>query len=98
MHVYIQWDEEKRRRNLREHGVDFIDLEQFFAGDLLTDEDARYGYAESRFQSIGMLGNCVVYVVWTPADDDDTTIRLISARKATHRETQAWFDRYGTRH
>lgn len=98
MHVYIQWHEEKRRRNLREHGVDFIDLEHFFAGELLTEEDVRYQYAESRFQSIGMLGDCVVHVVWTPADDESTTIRVISARKATYRETQAWFHRYGTRH
>jgi uncharacterized DUF497 family protein len=98
MHVYIQWDEEKRRMNLREHGVDFIDLESFFEGELLTQEDERYGYAETRFQSIGMLGDRVVFVVWTPADDEGTTLRLISARKATQRETQAWFDCYGTRH
>ena len=98
MHVYIQWDEVKRRRNLREHGVDFLDLEHFFAGELITAEDMRYEYIELRFRSIGLLGNRVVHVVWTPGDEETTTIRLISARKATHRETQAWFHRYCARH
>ena len=30
------WDERKRRRNLKDHGIDFADLEGFFDGDLLT--------------------------------------------------------------
>ena len=53
MQVYIQWHEEKRCTNLREHGIDFIDLVDFFDGELITDEDVRYEYAEARFQSIG---------------------------------------------
>jgi uncharacterized protein len=98
MHVYIQWDEEKRRANLREHGIDFADLLEFFDGELATDEDARYFYGEPRFQSVGILAGVVLSVVWTPVDTDATTIRLISARKATRYETQKWFHRYCTRH
>jgi len=32
----ITWDESKRQQNLREHGIDFADLDPFFDGDLLT--------------------------------------------------------------
>jgi uncharacterized DUF497 family protein len=98
MQVYIQWHEEKRRTNLCEHGIDFIDLVDFFDGELITDEDVRYEYAEARFQSIGILSGFVLSVVWVPTDIDATRIRLISARKATQRETQEWFHRYGIRH
>ena len=38
------WDETKRRRNLKDHGIDFADLEAFFSGDLLTREDLRLAY------------------------------------------------------
>ena len=43
------WDETKRRRNLKERGIDFADLEEFFDGDLLTREDLRETYGERRY-------------------------------------------------
>ena len=52
---YIQWDETKRRRNLRKQGVDFALLGGFFDGQLVTREDLRFAYAERRFRSIGLL-------------------------------------------
>jgi uncharacterized DUF497 family protein len=96
--MYIQWHEAKRRRNLREHGVDFLDLADFFDGELITQEDTRYHYAEPRFQSIGMVRGFVLLVVWTAADADFDLIHLISARRATQYETQTWFEHYSTRH
>jgi uncharacterized protein len=98
MHMYIQWDESKRRRNLREHGVDFAGLVSFFEGEILTHEDVRYPYREHRYQSVGMAQQTVLFVVWTPGDAYGMTIRLISARKATENEAQAWFSYYATRH
>jgi uncharacterized protein (DUF4415 family) len=73
MHMYIQWDEQKRRRNLHEHDIDFLDLEAFFAGDLLTREDLLHGYCECRFQSIGMLAGTLLLVVWRPVDTKGKT-------------------------
>ena len=97
MQVYIQWNEDKRRLNLRQHGVDFAGLTEFFDGELLTQEDTRYGYSELRFQSIGVLGCGTFFVVWTPLDADCTALHLISARKATQHETQAWFEYFSTK-
>jgi uncharacterized DUF497 family protein len=98
MHVYIQWSEPKRRVNLRKHGVDFVGLTGFFDGDLLTQEDSRYGYTERRFTSIGLHRSFLLFVVWTPVNQEATTIQLISARRATQNETQAWFEHYSTQH
>jgi uncharacterized DUF497 family protein len=98
MHVYIQWDEAKRRENFRKHGVDFAGLTHFFEGPLATREDGRYAYLEARFRSIGLRNGVVLCVVWTPVDSDGTTIRLISAREATQYETQEWFEIYAGDH
>jgi uncharacterized protein (DUF4415 family) len=37
------WDENKRRANLRKHGVDFADAETIFAGHTVTAEDTPRG-------------------------------------------------------
>jgi uncharacterized protein len=89
------WDEGKRERNRKDHGVDFADLEGFFEGDLLTREDARAAYGEARFQSIGVLNGAPLFVVWTLRSEELEEIRLISARKAARHEETAWVRRYG---
>lgn len=98
MQMYIQWHEPKRLKNLRAHGIDFVDLAHFFDGELYTREDFRFAYAERRFQSIGTLKSVVVFVVWTPVDTDEDLIHLISARRARRHETQDWFTFYSRRH
>lgn len=93
----ITWDERKRRQNLRDHGVDLSDLEKFFDGELLTREDKRQAYGEVRFQSIGMINDVTLFVVWTPRGEDGETAHLISARKAEKHEHKAWVARYAKR-
>ena len=95
--LVITCDERKRRRNLRDHGIDLADLDAFFAGDLLTIEDSREPYGETRFQSIGIFHGVALFVVWTPRGAGDIS-HLISARKAEKHEAQAWHGRYSKRH
>ncbi|HVW71450.1 MAG TPA: BrnT family toxin [Steroidobacteraceae bacterium] len=96
MDPMITWDEYKRLRNLADHGIDLEDLGGFFAGDLLTIEDVREPYGETRFQSLGLFAGVVLFVVWTPRGDDDVP-HVISARKAVKHEKQAWYGRYERR-
>jgi len=101
VHFMNTWDEAKRVKNLADHGIDFADLDDFFLGDLLTREDARYAYGELRLQSIGLCNGVVLFVAWTPRGKDggiDHDIpHLISARKAVSHEQKAWFQRYHKR-
>lgn len=90
----ITWTEAKRRRNLKDHGIDFTDLEGFFDGDLLTREDTREAFGEPRFQSIGVFNGIALFVVWTPRGEEGDIPHLISARKAESHEKQAWSRRY----
>jgi uncharacterized DUF497 family protein len=89
--MIFDWDETKRKANLRRHGIDFAGCESLFEGCTLTVEDRRIDYGEPRFVTIGMLEGRVVTVVHTETPD---TIRIISIRKATRREQESWFESF----
>jgi len=87
--VEFEWDAQKARINLREHGIDFADAATVLYDDhaiTIVDEHA----GEERFVSIGLdaLGRAVV-VVYTWRDDRP---RLISARRATPRERRQYHE------
>lgn len=62
-HEHLGRNETKRRRNVKDHGIDFADLEDFFSGDLLTREDLRETYGERRYQSVGVFNGVGLFVV-----------------------------------
>lgn len=87
--MYIfHWDEAKRQSNLIKHGFDFADASLLFAGTTFTREDSRFPYGEQRFITLGLLRAQVVVLAHT---ESRNTLRLISLRKATSRETQEFF-------
>lgn len=83
-----EYDPAKAKANARKHGVSFADAEQALRDPhaaTLEDDDAD---GEPRFVTLGMdsLGRVLV-VVWTPRDDN---ARIISARKASKNEGEAY--------
>ena len=38
------WDEQKRRANVKKHGIDFIDIPELFDGDIVILPDERFNY------------------------------------------------------
>ena len=76
-------DEAKRRRNLKDHGLDFVDTPRVFEGPTFTFEDDRFSYREQRFVTLGFLGDICVSIVHT---ETPTVIRVISFRRATRNE------------
>jgi uncharacterized DUF497 family protein len=85
------WSEVKRRRNLKEHGVDFADAPRVFEGPTFTYEDDRFEYGEQRFVTLGFLAGIPVSIVHTEGKHE---IRVISFRKATKREAQILLRRF----
>lgn len=79
----ITYDAEKRALTLAHRGLDFEDSVRVFAGRVLTIEDDRRDYGETRFQSLGLLDGRLVMVVWTPRGE---ARHVISMRKANDRE------------
>ena len=85
----FEWDERKRRSNLRKHGLDFADCAPVFSGPMVTRFDDRYDYREPRYRTLGLLHGRVVSVVHT--ESDDGLIRIISLRKAVRHEQAVYF-------
>ena len=80
------WDEDKRRINLREHKIDFVAAQDVFNDvERIETLDDRHDYGEERIQTIGYAKPGVLFVVYTLRDNENT-IRIISARKANKRE------------
>ena len=84
----FEWDEAKRLSNLDKHGIDFLDVEEVFDGDIVTVEDDRYGYSEQRFVTFGVLQGRIVSVTYTDRGD---VVRLISIRRATKYEQRTYY-------
>jgi uncharacterized protein len=82
------WDEAKRRRNLRKHGVDFADLPAVFSRPRLIEFDAEHSEDEDRWRLIGLLGSSVVVVIYREHEEE---IRIISARHANREETRVYY-------
>ena len=86
----ITFDPRKRLETLADRHLDFLDARLVLSGRVLTTEDTRKDYGERRFQTVGLLADRMVMVVWTPRG---RVIHVISMRKCNDKE-QA---RYGKR-
>lgn len=62
----ISFDPAKRAATLAGRGLDFADAAEVFAGPTVTIEDDRREYGEIRWITMGLLGERVVVLVWTP--------------------------------
>ena len=87
----FEWDEAKRHTNLRNHKLDFADVEIVFTGITFTFEDDRFEYGEVRFVTLGLLREIVVVIAHTERND---TVRVISMRKATKHEQRLYFENF----
>ena len=86
--IEFDWDEAKRKANLRKHGIDFVGIEKVFEGTTITFADNRFDYGEDRFLTIGSLEGIVVAVAHTESDE---RIRIISVRRASRNEEENYF-------
>ena len=82
-HMDIEFDQIKRDKTLQQRGLDFAEATEVFAGPVLTEQDDRSDYGESRFITLGVLNTRVVVLVWTPRG---AFRRIISMRYANERE------------
>jgi uncharacterized protein len=83
------WDELKRERNVREHRLDFADVDSFFdfAQSVViptyAGRDGRY-----RFKAIGTLKDKLVVLIFSPLGTE--AISLISLRPAGRQERRLY--------
>jgi uncharacterized DUF497 family protein len=83
----------KARRNLAKHGVSFEEAQTVFFDPFVgTDSDVEHSEEEERLLSIGRSdAGKVLAVVYTETREPDyLLIRIISSRRATRIERQAY--------
>jgi uncharacterized DUF497 family protein len=85
----FEWDDAKRKSNLKTHDLDFADAEIVFGGLTVSYEDDRFRYNEQRLVTLGLLRGIPVSIVHSESQD---VIRIFSFRRATHNETAFFFE------
>jgi len=84
--MQYEWDAKKAARNLQKHKVPFLAAATVFLDPLaITFDDPDHSANESRFITIGSSSTGRLLFV-AHADRSDR-VRIISARKATRKET-----------
>ncbi len=88
MSIRFEWDERKSRLNQEKHGVSFEEASSaFYDENGLVIADPDHSEIEERFILLGMILRLRVLTVCHCFRSDDQTVRIISARKATRRES-----------
>lgn len=92
--IEFDWDLAKARSNLAKHGVRFEDAMGVFADPLaLSRLDDHPGAGEERWITLGVAAvGKLLLVVHTHLElsGDRMAVRIISARRATRRETRQY--------
>jgi uncharacterized DUF497 family protein len=87
------WDDAKNRTNKRDHGLSF-ETAQWVFRDPLAASRRDPAASEECWQTIGMIGHVIVFVVHTWPEPDPYSGaevgRIISARKAISHDRRAY--------
>lgn len=92
--IKFQWDENKNSINRRKHHISFEEAQTVFADvDALIIDDPDHSEQEERFIIMGFSLRANLLVVCHCYRDNDSVIRIISARKATSKEARQYHDK-----
>jgi uncharacterized protein len=89
----FSWDDDKNASNLAKHGVSFEVAKLVFDDPLHISRQDRIENGEQRWQTIGLVADCVLLLVahtWVDEDDGTEHIRIVSARRATKIERKVY--------
>ncbi len=93
----FEWDRKKNEANQQKHGISFDEAKELFTSDdCLEIYDEEHSVDKDRFIATGAIRVCVVVVVFTEREDD--LIRILSARRATKKESDLYYEYLGGIH
>ena len=86
--INFEWDEVKAAANLKKHQVSFEEAKSIFYDEFgVQFFDDEHSNEEERFLMLGMSSGAKLLIVCHCEREHGATIRIISARKATKRES-----------
>jgi uncharacterized DUF497 family protein len=97
LNYYFEWNPAKEKQNIRKHQLNFRLASTIFRdSSQLTIYDEEHSQDEDRWTTIGLDETGILRVVIHTFEEIDKSfylIRIISARKATFTEIQAYQER-----
>lgn len=85
----FEWDPDKAKRNLEEHGISFEEAQTVFYDEFAVEfYDDKHSEEEDRFLMLGLSTHLKLLLVCHCYREREAIIRIISARKATKTEAQ----------
>lgn len=87
----FEWDDEKATNNVKKHGISFEEAKSVFRderGKLINDPD--HSENEDRLVLLGLSETLRLLVVCHCYRGENHVIRIISARKATTKESESY--------
>lgn len=97
MKYNFEWDPNKAKMNIRRHGISFEQVAEIFTDHFtISVFDEGHSQEEERWITIGKNKNEKILVVIHTFDQQNgnqCNIRIISARKATKKETKQYEER-----
>ncbi|NWH03812.1 BrnT family toxin [Desulfobacter latus] len=90
--LIFEWDDTKNKINLKKHGVSFEEAQTvFFDDNAIEFDDPDHSLDEERYLLLGFSQSLKILVVCHCYRGSESTIRIISARKATKKEQKAYY-------
>ncbi len=87
--IKFEWDENKNKSNIKKHGVSFEEAISVFYDDKAIEFfDNTHSVEEDRFIMLGFSKKARLLVVCHCLKENETKIRIISARPATKTESK----------
>ena len=88
--VKFTWDKIKAKSNKRKHGVSFEEATTVFYDDFALEffDESHSQLEEDRYLMLGISAETRLLLVCHCFREDESTIRIISARKATKNESK----------
>jgi len=91
---YFDWDPNKAKANRKKHGIGFEQASTIFLDPrMIAVFDTEHSEHEDRWATIGVDSNGILLVVvhtFQQLNADSYRIRIISARKATRKESKQY--------
>lgn len=89
--IKFEWDENKNNANQKKHKVSFSEAQKvFYDVEARVIDDPEHSEEEARFVILGLSRKANLLVVCHCYKASDTVIRIISARKATKKESELY--------
>jgi uncharacterized DUF497 family protein len=90
-YIQFSWDEDKNKKNIITHKISFEEAKTvFFDPNAKVIYDPDHSKDEERFIILGISKLLNILVVCHCYKENENTIRLISARKATSKEQKQY--------